>query len=102
MIEIAPLDFWRYELDWDEARFYCFSLNINGKTGWRLPTVDELTYLMRDDSGVPYRFKWVWTTDLDDDGDPMQLDLGDFTPMGQEKAETYAVWVYPVRDLKDD
>jgi hypothetical protein len=32
-------------LEWDDARLYCFSLNINGKSGWRLPTIDELDAL---------------------------------------------------------
>jgi hypothetical protein len=32
-------------MTWDDARLYCFSLNIDGKTGWRLPTIEELDSL---------------------------------------------------------
>jgi hypothetical protein len=40
MIEIAPIDR-DLLLTHDEAMIYCFSLNIGGKLGWRLPTKDE-------------------------------------------------------------
>lgn len=39
-IEFAPEEFF-YFCDFFEAIFYCFSLSIDGKTGWRLPTQDE-------------------------------------------------------------
>jgi hypothetical protein len=40
MIEIAPIDR-ELRLSYEEAIMYCFLLNIDGKTGWRLPTKDE-------------------------------------------------------------
>lgn len=40
--EIAPKST-EIEANWDDARLYCFSLNIDGKVGWRLPTTEELT-----------------------------------------------------------
>lgn len=40
MIEFAPEEYC-IELNWHDAKLYCFSLNIDGKTGWRLPTFDE-------------------------------------------------------------
>ena len=43
-IELAPLEYIK-ALTWDEARLYCFSLNIDGKVGWRLPTMRELHWL---------------------------------------------------------
>lgn len=42
-IEWLELDIDR--LKWDDARLYCFSLNIDGKVGWRLPTIEELDSL---------------------------------------------------------
>lgn len=36
-IEIAPREYWK-KLSWMDAKLYCFSLNIDGKIGWRLPT----------------------------------------------------------------
>jgi hypothetical protein len=38
--EIAPEEFHK-KLSLEEAQIYCFSLNIDGKTGWRLPTYNE-------------------------------------------------------------
>lgn len=43
-IELSPTQY-ETRLSWDNAIFYCFSLNIDGKTGWRLPTIDEITEL---------------------------------------------------------
>jgi hypothetical protein len=39
--EFAKEEYWK-DLTFDEAKMYCFSLTINGKTGWRLPSVEEL------------------------------------------------------------
>ena len=39
--EIAPKST-EIRLKWDDAKLYCFSLDIDGKTGWRLPTKEEL------------------------------------------------------------
>ena len=39
--EVAPIEY-RVMLTHEEAILYCFSLNINGKVGWRLPTRDEI------------------------------------------------------------
>lgn len=40
-LEIAPSEYWSQEFLFEHARLYCFSLNIDGKIGWRLPTVYE-------------------------------------------------------------
>lgn len=62
------------EMTYDEAVMYCFSLNIDGKIGWRLPTEEE--YYSND-----YIYgSWY---------------------VGRPTA--YIVWyVTPVRDIKDD
>ena len=70
-IEIAPEEYWRV-LTFDEARMYCFALNIDGKTGWRLPTHLEYTR----NPGIA-----GWDIPYDKD---------------------YKINVSPVRDLKDD
>ena len=41
MIERAPEEYHK-TLTYEEALLYCFSLNIDGKTGWRLPTLREI------------------------------------------------------------
>jgi hypothetical protein len=39
MIEIGERT--KFLMTYDEARMYCFSLNVDGKIGWRLPTSNE-------------------------------------------------------------
>jgi hypothetical protein len=38
-IELAPAS--DSQMSYNDAILYCFSLNIDGKIGWRLPTLDE-------------------------------------------------------------
>jgi hypothetical protein len=47
--------------NWDDARLYCFSLKINGKTGWRLPTLSELTEIYHL-GGYTYKDHWYWSS----------------------------------------
>ena len=57
--EIAPKST-EIQANWDDARLYCFSLNIDGKTGWRLPTKDELDEIYESDNDFEER--WYWTS----------------------------------------
>ncbi len=50
--ELSPPEYEK-TLTIDEAIVYCFSLNIDGKTGWRLPTISEMQELGRMDIEVP-------------------------------------------------
>lgn len=60
--EIAPEEYWQ-ELTLEDGRFYCFSLNIDGKSGWRFPTVRECCFLYDDN---PNRKDGLWNqSDLD-------------------------------------
>jgi len=43
-LEAAPPDF-EFEANWNSANSMVKLLNINGVTGWRLPTRDELTFM---------------------------------------------------------
>jgi len=96
MIEIAPEEYWRTDLNWYEAKMYCFCLNIDGKTGWHLPDMDyfrttKVTRAIND---------WFWTSE-DLGSDAMQV-----RPYGMHfiewgKTESEAVTM-PVRDLKDN
>ena len=50
MIEIAPKEFEFETKRYDEAKLYCFSLSIDGKVGWRLPTKEELDSIYESDN----------------------------------------------------
>ena len=43
-LEAAPVEF-EFSANWNSANEMCKLLNINGKTDWRLPTRDELSYM---------------------------------------------------------
>ena len=40
--EVAPKEF-RIRCTYNNALWYCFTLNVNGRTGWRLPTKKEVS-----------------------------------------------------------
>ena len=78
MIEVAPIEYHPL-LNRDEAIMYCFSLNIDGKTGWRLPTFEEYsTDALTGHNGG-------WSTDD-----------------AQNPSFVLKWFCYPVRDIKDD
>jgi hypothetical protein len=45
------------KMNWSQANEYCGNTEINGKTGWRLPTNDELKFLY--DSGAMTGKGWM-------------------------------------------
>lgn len=64
--EIAPKTS-EMQLNWEDARLYCFSLNIDGKTGWRLPTKKELNEIYESDNDFEKK-GWYWSsTEVNDD-----------------------------------
>ena len=58
--EIAPKET-EIQANWDDARLYCFSLNIKGKTGWRLPTKEELNEIYESDNDFQKSYYWSST-----------------------------------------
>lgn len=58
--EIAPKET-EIQANWDDARLYCFSLNIEGKTGWRLPTKEELNEIYESDNDFEKSYYWSST-----------------------------------------
>jgi hypothetical protein len=58
--EIAPKST-EVRLTWEEARMYCFSLNIDGKTGWRLPTKEELDSIYHSENDFVSTNDWSST-----------------------------------------
>ena len=57
--EIAPKST-EIRLNWHDARLYCFALNIEGKTGWRLPTKEELNEIYLSDND--FANVWYWSS----------------------------------------
>ena len=78
-IEIAPIEYHKI-LTANEAVLYCFSLNINGKIGWRLPTTSEYYSQMPG-------LRSCW----------MQSDL---SALMDSELDTVKYNCYPVRDVK--
>ena len=62
--EIAPKST-EIQANWYDARFYCFFLNIAGKTGWRLPTKDELNQIYNSNNDFFNTYYWSSTDDND-------------------------------------
>jgi len=58
--EIAPKST-EIQSTWDDARLYCFSLNIDGKVGWRLPTKQELNEIYQSENDFRKTFYWSST-----------------------------------------
>ena len=61
--EIAPQEY-EIKVNWYDAKLYCFTLTIDGKTGWRLPTVEELKLFYAQENDLK---GWYWSADEYDD-----------------------------------
>jgi formylglycine-generating enzyme required for sulfatase activity len=47
--------------NWYDAKLYCFSLTIGGKTGWRLPTKEEFNHICKSDHDFAENDYWSST-----------------------------------------
>lgn len=99
-LELAPYKHWLFNSSLDSGNMHCFILEIDGKRGWRLPTNDEGTALIRlveDQPEIPkdlQEFARYW---VDDDiwGFWTSDDYNDNSWVHDEDVFT----VIPVRDL---
>ena len=99
-LEVSAPEYWK-ELNYQNAKLYCFALNIEGKTGWRLPTIEELKTII---TGIDCGSIFYWSSD---EWSVVELEpcmsclyYDGFTVMGiyiRGGAGTI-----PVRDLKDN
>ena len=98
MIEVAPIKYPK-ALKYEDAKLYCFALTIDGKTGWRLPTIDELRVIFSTTKA--YRnYYWSSTPSIEKDGYQQIMFFHDGEVMPDHKSSTN--FVLPVRDLQDD
>jgi hypothetical protein len=88
--EIAPV--W-IKATWDEARLYCFALNIDGNTGWRLPTIAELHEMRSRGLIEPGNY---WSSEVTTNNHIKYVSLFS-TRFGVNE---YQLGVHPVRDLE--
>ena len=58
--EIAPKST-EIQANWDEANIYCAELKIDGKTGWRLPTKEELNEIYESENDFVGTCYWSST-----------------------------------------
>jgi formylglycine-generating enzyme required for sulfatase activity len=94
--EIAPKSTEK-QLTWDEANSYCSKLNIDGKTGWRLPTKEELDLIYHSENDFVRNFYWSSTENNGDYAWCQHFD-GGVQYFGVNKAYPFS-YVRPVRDL---
>jgi hypothetical protein len=57
--EIAPKET-EIQANWDDAKLYCLSLNVDGKTEWRLPTKEELNQIYESEND--FENEWYWSS----------------------------------------
>jgi hypothetical protein len=55
--EIAPKST-EIQANWHDVKLFCFALNIDGKTGWRLPTKDELHEIYESENDFEKWYYW--------------------------------------------
>ncbi len=96
--EIAPKST-EIQANWDDARLYCFSLNIDGKIGWRLPTKEELTEI--HESNNDYEPIWYWSSTEFFKGTAWQQNFNNGTKSHSSK-NFNIIYVRAIRDLKDN
>ena len=83
--------------NYDDAKLYCFALTIDGKIGWRLPTIDELRKIYTE-KNVYRTYYWSSTSSIEHAGYQQIMFYGKVLPDHKSSIN----YVLPVRDLQDD
>ena len=96
--EIAPKET-EIHANWFDAKLYCFALNTNNKTGWRLPTKDELNQIYQSENDYDQeRYYWS-STEFNGGYSWIQYFSCGHQTSYYNKGSNY---VRAVRDLKDN
>jgi hypothetical protein len=99
MIEVSPKEYQK-SMAWSDARVYCFTLDIDGKVGWRLPTIKELIKLhngLTKSNKYNLPRDYHWSGELRHSDTAWVVDL--HTSASVTKYVTREFWVRPVRDI---
>ena len=104
MIEQSPVEYWIAQCK-DDAVLYSFSLSVNGKTGWRLPTKEEFRVIY-EPTNPEFLEGWYRVT-VDNSYDAVAISPGEELKYswGIDSSwfgDNMKFITMPVRDLKDD
>ena len=103
-IEIAPKHT-ELTMSYEDAVLYCLFLNIDGKVGWRLPTLKELIRISKKPSD--FEKTWYLSSTLTSDATLSVVNTYDFSTKnqfsrylrGQVSMQYAGNTIRPVRDL---
>jgi hypothetical protein len=97
--EIAPKET-EIKANWYDAKLYCFSLRIDGKTGWRLPTKEELNEIYQPEND--FEKYWYWSSTEESDRRAWCQYFGQYFDNGRQydsKKNHGDTYVRAIRDL---
>jgi hypothetical protein len=98
--EIAPKST-EIQAKWNDAKLYCFSLTIDGKIGWRLPTRKELKQIFAIQNDCEIRFYWSGDENPNDARCAWAQSFKNGKQYKDSDKRLPFVYVRAIRDLKD-
>jgi hypothetical protein len=98
--EIAPKST-EIQAKWIDATLYCFSLMIDGKAGWRLPTRKELKQIFAIQNDYEIRFYWSGDENPNDARCAWAHSFKDGKQCKDSDKRLHFVYVRAIRDLND-
>ncbi len=83
-------------MNWYDAIAHCYTMEVGGRKGWRLPTVEELASLAPLPAGHPFQnvqsFYWSATTDAGSTSFAWHVGLGNDVVFSVAKSFNVFVW----------
>ena len=93
--EVAPKETQKLE-GWYYANNYCHFLNIDNKTGWRLPTIEELNQIYQSEND--FEKDWYWSSNMSSLSDYAQHLFFHNGVQGNRK-KRHVAYIRAIRDL---